>query len=99
MQLNVVDNEESVVEVGHQRELKRVGNFEGDVLSFSVTDNGTGYDESSAPGAEQGHFGILGIQDRLAHYNGTLSMHGKAGRGTKGIVSMQISQEKTETSS
>ena len=25
MQLSVVDNEESVVEVGHQRELKRVG--------------------------------------------------------------------------
>lgn len=83
---------------GNATRLRIAGNFEGDVLSFSVTDNGTGYDESSAPGAEQGHFGILGIQDRLAHYNGTLSMHGEAGRGTKAIVSMQIKQEKTETS-
>lgn len=84
---------------GEATKIRIAGNFEGDVLSFSVADNGKGYDESSAPGAEQGHFGILGIQDRLAHYSGTLTIQSAPGRGTKATVSMQIKQEKTEASS
>jgi len=84
---------------GEATKIRIAGNFEGDVLSFSVADNGKGYDESSAPGAEQGHFGILGIQDRLAHYSGTLTIQSTPGRGTKATVSMQIKQEKPEASS
>ena len=84
---------------GEATRLRIAGSLEGRVLSFSVADNGAGYDKSSAPGPEQGHFGILGIQDRLAHYNGTLSIQSAPGRGTKAVVSMQIKQEKTEAAS
>ena len=84
---------------GEATRLRIAGSLEGRDLSFSVADNGAGYDKSSAPGPEQGHFGILGIQDRLAHYNGTLSIQSEPGRGTKAVVSMQINQEETGTAS
>ena len=66
------------------------------MLSFSVKDNGSGYDEATAAGPEQGHFGLLGIRDRLAHCNGTLTIEGRRGVGTKATVSMQIALQQTE---
>lgn len=81
---------------GKATKIRIAGALENGTLSFSVGDNGSGFDQSSAPGPEQGHFGIQGIQDRLAHYNGTFAIHGAPGEGAKAVVSMQIKQEQTE---
>ena len=81
---------------GEATVLRIAGDLTGDVLSFSVSDNGKGYDKSSAPGPEQGHFGLLGIQDRLAHYGGTLDITGSPGGGARAVVSMRIEQKEKE---
>lgn len=86
----------NAVRHGSATKIRIAGSLDGDVLSFSVKDNGSGYDEASAPGPEQGHFGILGIRDRLTHFNGTLDMRGTRGAGTKATVSMHIDVEDAE---
>ena len=81
---------------GKATKIRIAGALENGIVSFSVGDTGSGYDQSSAPGPEQGHFGIQGIQDRLAHYNGSFAIHGVPGEGTKAVVSMLMKQEQTE---
>ncbi len=88
----------NAVRHGAATKIKIAGSLDGSTLAFSVKDNGCGFDDAAAPGPEQGHFGILGIKDRLAYYNGTLSIHGSPGADTKATVVMQIDAEQTEKS-
>jgi signal transduction histidine kinase len=88
----------NAVRHGAATKIKIAGSLDGSTLAFSVKDNGTGFDEATAPGPEQGHFGLLGIKDRLAYYNGTLSLHGSPSSGTKATVVMRIDAEQTEKS-
>ena len=85
----------NAVRHGAATKVRVAGSLEGNTLSFSVKDNGSGYDEATAAGPEQGHFGLLGIRDRLAHCNGTLTIEGRRGVGTKATVSMQIALQQT----
>ena len=86
----------NAVRHGAATKIMIAGCLDGDVLSFSVKDNGIGYDETSAPGPEQGHFGILGIRDRLSRCNGALDIQGTPGAGTKATVSMHVDLEDEE---
>lgn len=51
-------------------------------LLVSVRDDGCGFDVDSVKGPGQGHFGLTGIRDRLAHLNGTLRIKSTPERGT-----------------
>lgn len=51
-------------------------------LLVSVRDDGCGFDADSVQGPDQGHFGLTGIRDRLAHLNGTLRIKSTPERGT-----------------
>lgn len=51
-------------------------------LLISVRDDGCGFDVDSVQGPDQGHFGLTGIRDRLAHLNGTLRIKSTPERGT-----------------
>ncbi len=75
---------------GSARHLKIAGERHDDTISFSVLDDGTGFDPSSAPGPEQGHFGLLGIRERLEDFDGTLSIKSATGNGTKITVTMKV---------
>jgi len=55
-------------------------------IAFSVTDDGCGFDTASAPGARQGHFGLVGIHDRLRSLGGTFSLVSKPNRGTRAVI-------------
>ena len=86
----------NAVRHGAATEISISGRLENGTLSFSVRDNGSGFDEGAAPGPEHGHFGILGIRDRLARYGGTLKIQGSRNAGTEVAVSMRIGMENTE---
>lgn len=58
----------------------------GGELAFSVTDNGRGFDPNRAPGARQGHFGLVGIHDRLLSLGGTFTLVAKPNRGTRAVI-------------
>ena len=69
------------------------GSVDGDKLRFSVRDNGSGFDPDSCPSAEQGHFGLTGIRERVDVFEGEMKIASKIGHGTKITIMLNIPQE------
>jgi len=51
-------------------------------LQLRVRDNGCGFDPTNSDALKIGHFGLLGIKERVASLFGTLSVDSGPGRGT-----------------
>lgn len=66
------------------------GSIEDDRLLFSVRDNGTGFDPGSVPGFNEGHYGLLGIQERVDEFEGEFTLESVPGKGTKATVSLKV---------
>lgn len=52
-----------------------------------IQDNGQGFDPNNAVGRREGHFGLLGILERVKRLNGQFDLNSAAGQGT----TMQVS--------
>ncbi|MDY5596795.1 MAG: sensor histidine kinase [Kiritimatiellia bacterium] len=65
------------------------GSIEGDTMMFSVRDNGIGFNPHDAPGVLQGHFGLQGIRERVASFEGSMTVESKTGHGTKVTISIK----------
>ena len=50
------------------------GTINGHTLRFSVVDNGSGFDTTAAPNANEGHFGLEGIRERIKRMNGSFEL-------------------------
>ena len=66
------------------------GNIENDMLSFSVKDNGCGFDPDNHPGVLQGHFGLQGIRERIRPLGGTMTIFSASGNGAKVTIRVKI---------
>ena len=66
------------------------GTLEGDILSFSVADDGCGFDPDLAPGVGEGHFGLQGIAERLELLNGEMTIDSAPGKGTRINVKLKM---------
>lgn len=75
---------------GKATSIKIAGELSGNVLRLTVSDNGSGFDLSSAPGTADGHFGIQGIRDRLANHSGSISYATADSGGTVAEVNLAI---------
>ena len=62
------------------------GAFEQDGLSFSVRDDGCGFDPENRPDVSTGHCGLAGIQERVRRLGGSIEIDSAPGRGTKVAV-------------
>jgi signal transduction histidine kinase len=51
-------------------------------VTITVSDDGSGFDTKNAPGPQQGHFGLLGMKERLNALSGTLVIQSTPGQGT-----------------
>jgi signal transduction histidine kinase len=51
-------------------------------ITITVSDDGSGFDTAKAPGPQQGHFGLMGMKERLNALGGTLVIHSHPGQGT-----------------
>jgi two-component system sensor histidine kinase UhpB len=62
--------------------------FGAETLILSVRDDGQGFDPPDLPDtlARQGHFGLMGIQERTLLYGGRLAIHSAPGAGTEIVV-------------
>lgn len=62
--------------------------FEDKDLVLSVRDDGQGFEPPNLPDAlaRQGHFGLMGIQERVLLYGGQLSIYSTPGEGTEVLV-------------
>ena len=78
---------------GGAQTVKVAGCLDGDAISYSVTDNGSGFDPDTCPSVLQGHFGLQGIRERLRKFHGCLSIESKMGVGTKVSVQLKLRTE------
>ena len=58
-----------------------------DGLALHVSDNGAGFDPLDRPGPAQGHFGLLGVSERVNRLGGSLKLDSACGRGTEVTIS------------
>ena len=74
---------------GGAKHVRIAGECHGGTISFSVSDDGAGFDPTTAPGPEQGHFGLLGVRERLEDFDGRVSIESAPGQGAKFTVTMR----------
>lgn len=79
---------------GKATHIQVAGCVDEDLLRFSVADNGCGFDPAACPGLEDGHFGLLGVKERVQGFEGKLSIESSPA-GTKIKVSLSIPRETT----
>jgi len=82
---------------GQARTVRIAGCVDGGRLLFSVRDDGVGFDPTRCKGPREGHFGIVGIRDRLRKLNGTLSFSSPPDGGTKASVDIPLSLDPNPT--
>jgi signal transduction histidine kinase len=64
--------------------------FAPEAVTLTVADDGQGFDLDAARRNGQGHFGLLGMQERAGSLGGGLAIHSAAGQGTRVWVSVPV---------
>jgi signal transduction histidine kinase len=65
----------------HAVELKLHAGDDG--LAIAVADNGCGFSPNGADGAHEGHYGIVGMRERMERLGGQLELTSALGSGTR----------------
>ncbi len=81
---------QNAVRHGGASSVKIAGNLDDDTLSFSVRDNGCGFDPDKRPGVLQGHFGLQGIRERMTQFDGVMKIESSPGEGAKVSVALKL---------
>ena len=66
------------------------GKYNDQQLSFSVRDDGSGFDIQRHPGPSEGHFGLEGVRERIKRLDGTLTIKSVPGAGTCVAATMYL---------
>lgn len=83
---------------GKATRVKVAGEYHDGLLSFSVRDNGTGFDFEKCPGPAEGHFGLQGITERVKRLNGEMKIESSPTSSTRVAVVIKAFQAQTEDS-
>ena len=81
---------------GQAKNILVAGEFHDGHLSFSVRDDGCGFEPGTQPGPSSGHFGLQGIRERIRSFGGTLVLESKSGGPTRAEVRLPVSQRQSE---
>jgi signal transduction histidine kinase len=57
-----------------------------EAIDVAIRDDGRGFATGEQPGTVEGHFGIVGMQERIARLGGTIEITSAHGRGTAVVV-------------
>ena len=79
----------NAVRHGGARKVKVAGSADAGVLMFSVTDDGCGFAVEQAPGINECHFGLQGIRERVARFQGEMKIESTPGKGTHVTVAIK----------
>ena len=67
----------------------------GTSVTLTVSDDGRGFDLVQAPGADAGHFGLVGMRERAGSI-GALVVESRPGQGTKVEVTVDLQQREPD---
>ena len=79
----------NAVRHGHATKIWIAGGVEDDRMLFSVRDNGAGFDPATAPGFAEGHYGLVGISERVEALEGEFKIESAPGNGAKATITMK----------
>jgi ligand-binding sensor domain-containing protein/two-component sensor histidine kinase len=85
--------EEAIVNaVKHANPTQVQVNFEFNAKQVRVRiwDDGCGFNPQGTEGSKAGHFGLIGIQERVRSISGHLSLNSQPGKGTEIIVTVHV---------
>lgn len=85
----------NAVRHGHAKTIRVAGESHDGKLSFSVRDDGVGFDVNSASSADGIHFGLLGIRERVKRHGGLFKIASAAG-DTRATVTINLPQDTTD---
>ena len=80
----------NAVRHGQAKVVRVAGEYHDDTLSFSVRDDGVGFDVSRSPGPGEGHFGLEGIRERVRRLNGVFSIESQPGGPTRAVITAAL---------
>lgn len=78
----------NAVRHGHATEIRIAGETDAGAIRFSVRDNGCGFNPEAHPGPGEGHFGLLGVRERVKAFKGEFAINSTPGVGTKATVKL-----------
>jgi signal transduction histidine kinase len=64
-------------------------------LRLRIRDNGSGFDPNGLDGSKDGHFGLVGIRERVKQVSGNLSLNSEPGKGTEILIAVYQSEEQS----
>ena len=80
---------------GRARNVAVSGGLDDGRLEFSVVDDGRGFDPAHAKGSKDGHFGLLGMNERAKAFGGVVTIVSSPENGTEvSVVLHDIKKEK-----
>lgn len=80
----------NVVKHAHARKVRIVFTGKENELRIDVTDDGVGFDPSTAGAAATGGFGLFSTEERLRHLRGRVQIRSSPGRGTRVRLSVPL---------
>ena len=60
--------------------------FEKEKCSVKVQDDGLGFDPAAVSSLPVGHYGLLGMKERVERMSGKLTLNSRSGAGTQVII-------------
>jgi len=74
---------------GHPDWIRITASLDGVDLTLSVTDNGSGFIQKGPTDGVDGHYGLVGMRERMRKIGGTLVIHSVSGGGTEVVMKLQ----------
>ena len=87
----------NAVRHGKARHVRIAGECHDGTISFSVRDDGIGFDTANCPGLSEGHFGLEGIRERVERLRGTFALESSPGEGTRADITLTLPRTADET--
>lgn len=83
----------NAVKHAHPTQVKVLLQFGAGEISLLVQDNGKGFNPKDAESLRTGHFGLLGLQERVQCMGGSYSLKSEPGNGTTILVTVRFRKE------
>jgi signal transduction histidine kinase len=87
----------NAVRHGQPTKVELDAEFEPQRCTVKVSDNGSGFDPAGLAASQNGHYGLLGIRERVERVGGKFTLHSRVGVGTELIIEVPCAVAETTT--